>query len=413
MSIPASVLQFIENFKKQHRNPLFAVSILRMIDSQTTSIIFDLLTTNLHINTIKILPNIRESLSILLRLNLIRREDDRIFLEQEFRESLISAFCNPDFSGELVKLNDQDPLYKDSLYKDSLSMISEEKLRNILEFIVSVTKSNEISTVKDILHYSNLIDVNQQITNKGFEFLLLSHKDQLWLLIVNSIRHYSRNKSDELRLFNILLEILMKRDSGPYSCGEYLPWFLFLNSLGIIFITERRDDSIVFHVYNTVLLGSSFQSNSLSKKFIILETNFKVYAYTSKPYEKSVLSLFSRTTCTFPNLIKAYFNEESLQTAFDKGITAKQIIKYLQEYSEGVPSNLENQINIWEQKQHRIRMREGYLYHDFIHLSDFNQVLKFLETRGTLIYKDERKRVIVGEEKTHEEVKEYIRQLNN
>lgn len=442
MAIPSTVAEFLENlvnFKSHYKDPLFSVSILRMIDSNTTNLIFDLLTTNLHINTIKTLPNIKESLNVLLKLNLIRKEDDRVFLDDNFRDSLLNFFCNPIFNRRLTRTESPN-----ELTDEKLTMICEEKLRQILEFIVTEKSnsininsfnsgninnsnnnsninsnsnnnsninninSNNIDKVKDILHYSNLVDVNNQITNKGFEFLLLTHRDQLWLLIINSIRHYSQSKSDEISLFKLILEILMKKETGPYICNEFIPWFLFLNSLGIIFITEKRDDSIVFFIYNSVLLNNTFKKDS---KFLILETNFKIYAYTSKSYEKSVLSLFSKTVCTFPSLLKANLSEESLQIAFDKGITARQIMKYLQEYSEGVPKNIENQINIWEQKQHRIRMRNGYLYHDFIHLSDFYQVLKFVEMRGALIYKDEQKRMIVGEERIHEEVKEFIKKI--
>ncbi len=112
-------------------------------------------------------------------------------------------------------------------------------------------------------------------------------------------------------------------------------------------------------------------------------------------------------------MIKACFDEESILRAFNRGITAKQVVKYLYEHSENVPINVVNQINIWEQKMHRIKTKNGYLYHDFIHLSDFQRVLKFVESKGGLIHKDEHKRLIIGEESIHPEVKDFISKFSS
>ncbi|ELA41728.1 uncharacterized protein VICG_01232 [Vittaforma corneae ATCC 50505] len=447
MGISQPVINFIQglkDLKSLYRDPLFSVCILRVLDKDTSALLFDLLRLNLDLNTIKALPNVKESLGTLLSLGLIRKIDSKISLDSEYRSSLLESFCLNHFDRKFkpISINDLKSINLKLECLDSgnanskLEKIAEEKIHSILEYIASDSSIN-LAGVQDILFYCELKDTLQQITNKGFEFLLLARKDQLWFLIVNAIKYHSRDSLEESEMFISLAEILMKRRCGPYICSSFSSWHSFLDSIGVLFVISQ-DNNLVFYVNNSVLydkvpLADSAMThhgtagiddiydidytkpnipiNKASNKFIVLETNFKIYAYTSTAYDKSVLSLFSKTVYVFPNLIKACFDEESLLSAFNKGITAKQIIKYLQEHSEEVPKNIVNQISIWEHRQHRIRARNGYLYHDFIHLSDFHRVLRYVESKGGLIYRDEVKRMIVGEERIHESVKNFIKEM--
>lgn len=264
--------------------------------------------------------------------------------------------------------------------------------------------------------YCNLIDTSEQITNNGFEFLLKNKKDQLWIFLINSIKYFSKDYNNEKNLLLILMEIVMKDNLKVYECDindqNLIRWYTFFDAIGIFYILGEENGRMSFILNNIDLFDNNDNLTDNNKeKYLILETNFKIYAYTAQSYEKSVLSLFSKTICTFPNMIKACLDEESIVKAFNRGITAKQIIKYLNDYSSFVPVNMINQIEIWERKQHRITLSNGYLYHDFIHLSDYLKLLKFIEHRGALIYKDEQKRIIVGQESAHEKVKEFIKRM--
>jgi len=57
--------------------------------------------------------------------------------------------------------------------------------------------------------------------------------------------------------------------------------------------------------------------------FIFVESNFKVYAYTSNPLYQAILRLFMREEYRFPNMIVGILTRESLKEAFLKKITAK------------------------------------------------------------------------------------------
>lgn len=402
MAMSNFVLNFLcslKDLKSIISDPFVAACILRMLDSTTSSLIFDLIRLNISFPALKAVQNSKESLSILLSLGLVARSDNRVMLDPIFRYALLQAFCLESFNRRFLPLQSQPaPVQK----------VADEKLHKILEFIASNT-SIDLFGVQDILSYCGLI--SQQITNKGFEFLLLPRKDQMWFLVINSIKFYSKNSIEESEMFLSLVELLLKPSSGPFSTEVITNWYLFLDSIGAILITSKEQKNIIFYA-NPGIFYDAPKGNQFDQKFIILETNFKIYAYTSRAYDRSVLSLFSTTISVFPTLVRACFDEGSIISAFSKGITAKQIIKYLQDHSESVPRNVVNQINIWEQKLHRIRARNGYLYHDFIHLSDFYQVLKYVEGRGGLIYKDEMKRMIVAEERVHDSVREFIKEIS-
>jgi transcription initiation factor TFIIH subunit 4 len=405
-----SLFNFISTMKN-HRSlftePIFAISLLRLLDSETTALVFELTINSLHIASLKTIPNAKEIINNLLSLSLINKSGNNVFLDPNFRKSLLLAFTGCDLSKQFQKQQ------SDQTLGDSIKNISETKFRTILESIVSNINIDHLFGVKEILYFSKLVDREGQITNKGFEFLLKNKKEQLWFLAVNSISYFSKDSIQESSFLLDLMELVMKNNLELCCSEKWESFYSFLDSLGIIVLVNRKvskNSDLTQFIVNTAELFD--QNNLANKKFISLETNFKIYAYTSRSYEKSVLSLFSKTCCTLPNLIKAVFDEESIINAFSKGITSKQIVKYLQDYCENVPKNIINQITIWEQKQHRIRIRNGFLYHDFIHMSDFNGIVRFLEAQGSLIYKDENRRVIVAEERTHEEVKEFIAELN-
>lgn len=59
--------------------------------------------------------------------------------------------------------------------------------------------------------------------------------------------------------------------------------------------------------------------------FIVLETNFKVYAYTSNPLQIAVLNLFMHLKSRFPNFVTGQITRDSIKRGLSNGITADQV----------------------------------------------------------------------------------------
>jgi transcription initiation factor TFIIH subunit 4 len=69
-------------------------------------------------------------------------------------------------------------------------------------------------------------------------------------------------------------------------------------------------------------LSKSSQANQQEKGFIIVESNFKVYAYTNSELHQAILRLFMREDFKYPNLVVGRLTRDSLKEAFNKKITA-------------------------------------------------------------------------------------------
>ena len=70
-----------------------------------------------------------------------------------------------------------------------------------------------------------------------------------------------------------------------------------------------------------------------SQQFIIVESNFRVYAYTDSKIYHAILRLFMEENYQFPNLIVGILTRESLKEAFKKKITARQIMNFLEQHA--------------------------------------------------------------------------------
>ena len=63
--------------------------------------------------------------------------------------------------------------------------------------------------------------------------------------------------------------------------------------------------------------------------YLILETNYRVYAYTANLLRIAILNLFVTLKSRLPNLVIGQLTRHSVKSALNKGITADQIITYL------------------------------------------------------------------------------------
>ncbi|PVU93549.1 hypothetical protein BB561_003199 [Smittium simulii] len=103
--------------------------------------------------------------------------------------------------------------------------------------------------------------------------------------------------------------------------------------------------------------------------------------------------------------------------ALRKGITADQIVSYLNTYAHPqvknrippVPITVSDQIKLWEQEKERIKSKQAYLYHEFNRQNDFDAVYKYAEQLGVVLWGDEKKRIMAVSFEGHESVKNYVK----
>jgi transcription initiation factor TFIIH subunit 4 len=70
---------------------------------------------------------------------------------------------------------------------------------------------------------------------------------------------------------------------------------------------------------------TSFFENQEGYKFLIVETNFKIYAYTNSAIEKAIIEFLFEIEYIFPGLIIAHITRKSMRNVFKKGITGAKV----------------------------------------------------------------------------------------
>ena len=148
---------------------------------------------------------------------------------------------------------------------------------------------------------------------------------------------------------------------------------------------------------------SANQNETLEEPgFIVIETNYRVYAYTNSPLSIAILDLFCKLGSRFPNLVTAKLTRASIQRAIANGITADQIIDYLRVHAHPVmrknyltlPPTVVDQIRLWQIEGERMKTTPGFLFKDFASAWDFEDTARYAEELGILAWKNSRRRLM-------------------
>ncbi|VDM01463.1 unnamed protein product [Schistocephalus solidus] len=152
--------------------------------------------------------------------------------------------------------------------------------------------------------------------------------------------------------------------------------------------------------------------------YILVETNFRLYAYTDSPLRTALLSLFSKIRARYPNLVVADITRDSVREALLRGISANQIISFLTTNAHPdmlrqpsiLPPTLIDQVRLWELERERLFAQEGCLYEQFAKNKDFEMVRDFAKGQGFLLWECPDRRLMVVSKTGHEDVRKFWRQ---
>jgi transcription initiation factor TFIIH subunit 4 len=154
--------------------------------------------------------------------------------------------------------------------------------------------------------------------------------------------------------------------------------------------------------------------------FIIVETNYRVYAYTQSVLQIAILSLFVELQYRFPNVVVGSINRESIRHALLNGITADQIIMYLNQHSHAqmrkktpiLPSTLTDQIRLWEMERNRMQKTAAVMYDQFTTQKHYDEAKRDADQLGIAIYAQPERRILIVHTSTHESLRSYIKKRN-
>jgi len=155
--------------------------------------------------------------------------------------------------------------------------------------------------------------------------------------------------------------------------------------------------------------------SSEGKGFIVIETNYRIYAYTSSKLQIAVLQLFTRLSTRYPNMVSGKITRDSIRRAVAMGITSDQIVSYLNTHAHPqmrkrnpiLPPTVVDQIRLWQIEGERMKATTGFLFKDFVNAAEYEGPCRYAEEIGVLVWKSDNRRMFFVTR--HEQIAAYLR----
>ncbi|KAI9846792.1 MAG: RNA polymerase II transcription factor B 52 kDa subunit [Sclerophora amabilis] len=288
--------------------------------------------------------------------------------------------------------------------------------------------------VTKLLELGGLVEVKSrkaEITQAGFSFLLQEVNAQVWTLLIFYLENAESLNMDSVDVLSFLFMLGSLELGQDYSLSTLSPTQVHmvddLRDFGIIY--QRKASSRRFYPTRlaTTLTSDAGGLRSVSagfdtalrssdgKGFIVIETNYRIYAYTSSPLQIAVLALFTRLSTRYPNMVAGRVTRESIRRAIATGITSDQIISYLsthahpqmQKNTPVLPPTVVDQIRLWQIEGERMKATGGFLFKDFVNGPEYEGPCKYAEEIGVLVWKSDAKRMFFVTR--HEQIAAYLR----
>uniref|UniRef100_A0A0G4FNU3 General transcription factor IIH subunit 4 n=1 Tax=Chromera velia CCMP2878 TaxID=1169474 RepID=A0A0G4FNU3_9ALVE len=132
---------------------------------------------------------------------------------------------------------------------------------------------------------------------------------------------------------------------------------------------------------------------------LVVETNFKIYAYTSSPVQVGLLKHFCEVHTTLGSMVICLLSRVSCARAFRQKVTAAQIIRFLQTHAHSavlerqrmnpprpiIPPNVVTQLKIWEKETKRLEPICGSVVKSFYSWAHFADALRWAMDHQCLV----------------------------
>ncbi|KAF7317198.1 RNA polymerase II transcription factor B subunit 2 [Mycena chlorophos] len=382
------------------------------------------------------------ALSALFKLHILSTANlTKLVLNSTFKTSLRQALTGGGATGSFGVPAEPDDKHP-PMSVEALDGYALERWETILHYMVSSgTGQGSIQPSKDVLFLLKqsglMASGTNQITSEGFQFLLQSPHAQLWQLLLEYLRMAEARSMDLVEVLSFLFMLSTMELGREYSTAEganagttsqaqmqtQKAMLADLRDYGLVW--TRKSNVKRFHPTRlaTTLTSTSPPLPSSAgpgagpkEGFIVLETNYRVYAYTDNPLQTAVLNLFVSLKYRFPNLVVGSITRESVKKALASGISAEQIISYLIAHAHPqmrknnplLPVTVQDQIRLWELERNRLKSSEGYLYTDFSSEADYQLVLNYAKQMDLVIWESSAKRCFFASTEGHPRIKAFI-----
>jgi transcription initiation factor TFIIH subunit 4 len=352
---------------------------------------------------------------------------------------------------------DSDAKSRDTSFLDQYAM---SRWNCLLHYMVdsNATRGSEIEgisvdAVRIILHANlmrrNETDGSSILTSQGFQFLLMDTQSQVWHFMLQYLNTCEQRGLALVECLSMLFQLsfsTLGRDYSSQGLSENMLTFLqHLREFGLIYQRKRKEKrffptrlALNFTTKNAIVPESDSNASksaatmsgedntNYEKGYIIVETNYRVYAYTDSKLQISLLALFTELLYRFPNVTVGVITRDSIRQALRGGICARQIISYLEQHahtkmveavassapstfkqSSVLPPTVVDQIKLWENERNRFSFIEGVVYNQFLSEADFITLRDYATSIEVLLWQNERTRTMVVTKNGHDDVKRF------
>ncbi|KAI5296824.1 RNA polymerase II transcription factor B 52 kDa subunit [Ascosphaera atra] len=290
--------------------------------------------------------------------------------------------------------------------------------------------------VKRLLQACHLVEVRDrrvEITKEGFAFVLQDINTQVWNILILYVENCGANDMDRDEVLSLLFLLSCLELGQSYEKKHLSPSQLRaldeLTDFGIIYqkppasqatcfyptrlATTLTSDNLTFGNQESSSLAGPNDTGDPGSGFIIIETNYRIYAYTSSPLQISLIALFATLKYRFPNLVTGKLTRQSIRRAVEMGITADQIISYLTTHAHPqmrryqaakaaskpglppavLPPTVVDQIRLWQLERDRIKATSGFLFKEFATFAEYEAPCRYAEEIGVLVWKSDKNRM--------------------
>ena len=358
-------------------------------------------------------------------------------LNEVFRKGLKASYLGGGSAWMISPLDNKGDKHAKDIA--SLDAYSAERWEMVLHYMVGTKQSSSPrdrvgqDTIATLLHAGLIsqIDSNQgssssaqtpMITADGFQFLLLDTSSQVWFFMTKYLETVESKGLNLVECLSFIFQLSFSTLGRVYSTeklsSNVLNFMQHLREFGLVYQRKRKDGRF----YPTRLAVNLFaglrdKKTDISKTgFAIVETNYRVYAYTDSPLQIALLGLFTEMHYRFPGFSLGLLTRESVRSALKSGITAAQITNFLtinahpsvlnRENSQSpVPQTIADQIRLWEIERDRFVFKPGVLYSQFLSQGDFEFLRNYARDQGLLVWDNPSKRAMVVSEEGHDDVR--------
>ncbi|THG06821.1 hypothetical protein TEA_001970 [Camellia sinensis var. sinensis] len=231
---------------------------------------------------------------------------------------------------------------------------------------------------------------------------LMDTNAQLWYIIREYITNSEERGLDSADLISFMLELSFHVTGEAYNMNTLTDSqrnvIKDLADLGLVKLQQGRKESWFIPTKLATNLSISLSDTSSRKLgFVVVETNFRVYAYSTSKLHCEILRLFSRYAI---NLLDKYFRlfydeASSIWREYCSGCIGL-IISFLQQNAHprvaervpSVPENVTDQIRLWESDMNRVEITPAHFYDEFPTREVFDAACDFAREYGGLLWED-------------------------